>query len=242
MIKYMSHDLIKTTVKIFTKEEYIVDYEYELVHIKTIDGSHCLTLAISDEIHIEELDKCNSRGNVLLGLVEKLAKKLKINKITLFDGSKIKTDCPNISINLSTFRILTTGISWYNAHGYYSNTFREEEEHNEKIQRMPFIESIKLAIKCKQIIDSSRFSNEFSHEILFSEIEEQTLILDECTKYISNVQLNTKQYLTELYELMDSRFNNSNSEICKLFKLMDKILLYLQCLIKYNSFLEKLLL
>jgi hypothetical protein len=59
-----------------------------------------------------------------------------IQFILLEDKSKIYI-CGKV-ISLSTIKILTKGISWYNSHGYLSQNYNEEVEHNKEKINMQY--------------------------------------------------------------------------------------------------------
>lgn len=74
-------------------------------------------------IQLNSLLKCSDTGDdgtgtALLSTVETFARQIGITYITLDDESKIYI-CGN-QIDLAHFKILTTGMSWYNKLGYFS--------------------------------------------------------------------------------------------------------------------------
>lgn len=98
MLIYMS--ILRTIEEIFAKK-FRVTFDNNLYTIKS-NNLKCLELKISiDEIQIIDLDRCNSTGIKLLELVEKLAKKMGITRISLLDVSKINIECLDLSIDLS---------------------------------------------------------------------------------------------------------------------------------------------
>jgi len=145
---------------VFTQDSFVVTTDGERILIDSKkDGKKCLVLKIIENtIEIVRLEKCNTTGNLLLSLVEKLARIIpNIHHISLLDGSRINTNCRDrnghyISIDLATLKILTKGVSWYNSHGYISPNSKEEERRNSEILQKSFEEVIQLCTK-KQIDD-----------------------------------------------------------------------------------------
>jgi len=111
------------------------------------DNSHCLTLTIDlnrNNIKINGLDKCGSgTGPALLNDVYQLALSFpQINHIDLIDASG--THVCNVPTDLAVLKILTTGQSWYNAYGYYSDDHDDDVAHNKKIIDAPFVNFINI--------------------------------------------------------------------------------------------------
>jgi hypothetical protein len=108
------------------------------------DKSYCLRLWFDLEegtLDVVSLEKCNAgdagKGNALLHRVNKLASSIpEIHSIKLDDASEI-TLC-DVIIHFSILRILTTGMSWYNYHGYFSENHKANFEHNQSIITQPF--------------------------------------------------------------------------------------------------------
>jgi hypothetical protein len=108
------------------------------------DNSYCLRLWVDLEegtLEVASLEKCNAgdagKGNALLHRVNKLASSIpEIHSIKLDDASEI-TLC-DVMIHFSILRILTTGISWYNSHGYFSENHEANFKHNQSIITQPF--------------------------------------------------------------------------------------------------------
>lgn len=84
-------------------------------------------------IQLNSLLKCSDigddgAGTALLTKVETFARQIGITHITLDDESKIYI-CGN-EIDLAHFKILTTGMSWYNKHGYFSSRHESDMRAN----------------------------------------------------------------------------------------------------------------
>jgi hypothetical protein len=86
-------------------------------------------------IVIDSLDRCGvvgdeRTGNVLLQKVNELALSLPEYKyIKLTDVSTVKL-CDSVTVSLAHLKILTKGLSWYNSHGYFSETHERDHAHN----------------------------------------------------------------------------------------------------------------
>jgi len=97
----------------------------------------CLILRVNIKdkfIRVDSLDRCDvgneGTGNAMLRKVNELALSLpEYNSIKLTDVSSI-TLCDTIVVNLAHLKILTKGMSWYNSHGYFSDTYADEVTHN----------------------------------------------------------------------------------------------------------------
>ena len=121
--------------------------------IKSKDNADCLMLWFQHNegtLKVSRLEKCNAgdagKGNALLHQVNALASSIpEIHSIKLIDASVI-TLC-DVIINFSTLRILTTGISWYNSHGYFSENHAENVEHNQSIITQPFDQMLLAAFQ-----------------------------------------------------------------------------------------------
>jgi len=90
--------------------------------VNTTDDESCLTLDIyRHHIYVDTLAKCGiTSGNQILTMLDKLADRMSnIKYIELSDASEI-TIC-STGINLYMLKLLTTGQSWYNSRGYFSN-------------------------------------------------------------------------------------------------------------------------
>jgi hypothetical protein len=84
-------------------------------------------------IQLNSVLKCSvtgddGTGTALLSKVETFAKQLGITHITLDDESNINI-CGN-EIDLAHFKILTTGMSWYNKLGYFSRSHEYDMKAN----------------------------------------------------------------------------------------------------------------
>ena len=110
----------------------------------------CLEVVVLKEhMILNTLSKCGdkssgneSSGNILLEKIDKLAELLGIKEIELNDMSNIFLN--GIEINLTFFKILSTGQSWYNNHGYVSDEYKDEKIKNDKLRRRNLINELDL--------------------------------------------------------------------------------------------------
>jgi len=130
-------ELIKN---VFKPDLFNVYLNEDVYFISSISGQSCIQFRIdTNYILISELDKCSSAsGSDLLKLMDQLAESMpNINYISLIDASRIITKCGDednpVAISMSPLKILTKGMSWYNAHGYISPNFQDEQKHNNEI-------------------------------------------------------------------------------------------------------------
>jgi hypothetical protein len=119
------------------------------------DNTKCLKLVLffqQSRLYIHLLTKCTAgKGHELLNLIDAFAKLLpsSITRVELVDLSYLEP-C-DIEVNMSIFKILTKGMSWYNEHGYVSPTYETEREHNLKLINSPFI------VVLHQALDKTQF-------------------------------------------------------------------------------------
>jgi hypothetical protein len=118
------------------------------IKIRTQDGKDCVTVYLyPDFIYISSIEKCgNISGSELLKMFDTLAERMSnIKYIELTDVSQIKICGKPISLYI--LKILTTGQSWYNKHGYFSKHHTAEIGHNESIINKPYEEFINTVYK-----------------------------------------------------------------------------------------------
>jgi hypothetical protein len=108
------------------------------------------TIRVAERIiQLNSLLKCSDTGpdgtgTALLTKVETFARQTRITHIQLSDDSKIYI-CGN-EIDLAYFKILTTGMSWYNKHGYFSDRHESDMNANNKFIESPIAEKVKPEI------------------------------------------------------------------------------------------------
>ena len=145
-------DIETAVINVFSDTEYNVIFSNVVFFsctISTKDKTKCLTLDFYTHfIEIRTLDKCGKSGTDSLSKVYQLAKLLpNIKYIELFDGSTI-SKC-GFEIRLAYIKILTTGQSWYNSHGYFSRNYEAEFENNK----------IKINMKLTDFLDEVYATN-----------------------------------------------------------------------------------
>jgi hypothetical protein len=130
---------IKIIRRIFSNKNIIIGKKGEVIQIETEDGEHCASFGFyTDSIFIQNLDKCGiTRGTELLQSFDKLAEEMpNIKHIDLEDESIIEI-CDEL-LYLYLIKILTTGQSWYNSHGYFSENHESDKRHNERFINMKY--------------------------------------------------------------------------------------------------------
>ena len=133
--------------RVFLDKNVTIERE-EYIRIRTKDGGKCALFSLyPDHIYIDSLSKCGStNGGDLLTMIDTIAKEMpNIKYIELVDASQIKICSTKISLRI--LKILTTGQSWYNSHGYYSANYDSEKTHNEEIINMNYENFIDIVYK-----------------------------------------------------------------------------------------------
>lgn len=99
-----------------------------------MNGEQCLLFSLENQsIILHKLNKCGSKGTLLLNLLEKYAKNEGVKTISLSDSSSLETECSggSVHIDLAALKLLTTGKSWYNSLGYFPG---DGESYNEAVE------------------------------------------------------------------------------------------------------------
>jgi hypothetical protein len=197
------------------------------IRINTNYDSCGLFDIFSDHISIERLDKCGSTsGTELLQMYDKLAERMpNIKYIKLYDASKIEI-CSNL-ISLYMIKILTTGQSWYNSQGYFSENHESEKLHNESKINMNYEEFIDIVYRK----DFETFSRKNSIEQFTKELEKNKKTFDELNDKLKEKPFNeydadeddynySKKKITEYqykidhyYEIINSYIKEQEAEI-----------------------------
>ena len=156
--------MIELLKQVFTPDKFTIKAttipnQYEISKKDSeIDFDHCLTILVNkDYIDLDLLSKCGiNNGNRLLHMLDDFARLINLHKITLMDKSNIYI-C-DVKIKLSDLYILTTGESWYNAHGYYSADSKSENDNNKTILIKDMDDYVKECIDMEFI----RYENELN--------------------------------------------------------------------------------
>ena len=140
-------EIMEIVQSVFSPKIITIDLD-KYIYIKTEEGNNCVTFSLyPDNIYIDLLEKCGSTsGGDLLTMIDTLAKRMpNIKYIELRDAADI-TYCKQ-SIVLYILKILTTGLSWYNLHGYFSEYRDSEISHNEEIINMEYEKFIDIVYR-----------------------------------------------------------------------------------------------
>ena len=100
-------------------------------------------------------------GTFLLKLAEEVAKKLKMQKISLSDKSKVKCSKNNKEVSLKLLKYFQKGKSWYGSHGYLPEhkNLVEYEKEIEELRNYP-ISSIEKLFNTIAMSDLEQIKNE----------------------------------------------------------------------------------
>lgn len=158
----MSEQIKEHVAKIFTPATFDVTIvRYETTSFRIVCGvvirakdqtPICLELTINinmknadqSNIILNTLAKCAiHNGPELLQMVDDLAKSFNVKTITLTDAS-FRNYC-KVIINLPIVHILTTGVTWYNTQGYYSDDHVINTAHNMAIVNGSFTDMMNTA-------------------------------------------------------------------------------------------------
>jgi hypothetical protein len=178
-------DIETAVLSVFSDTEYVVVFSNVVFFsctISTKDKTKCLILDFYKHfIEIRTLDKCGKSGTDSLSKVYQLAKLLlNIKYIALFDGSTI-SKC-GFEIRLAYIKILTTGQSWYNSHGYFSRYYEAEFENNKIKINMKFTDFLDdvyaTNLKVFTEIEREKCKSKEDCELVISE-KTQALILEQ---------------------------------------------------------------
>jgi hypothetical protein len=208
----------------------------------------CIEVLIKSNefIYIHCLNNCGDiTGTNLLTLMDILATRLPNIKFILLDDTSKIYICGKV-ISLSTIKILTNGISWYNSHGYLSQNYDEEVQHNREKINMQYsefkdkvyelyIEQFKkenslekltqLQKQMKDIIDKAKKKqSESSRDVSDKDkarLEQKIVKYDENQKQIDNYTTFISDKETEYKKLIDTQIFpdiDINSNVKEYFK------------------------
>ena len=163
MNKYITMATIRGIVtQLFPQPNFVIIINGERSNIvsviitnKTEQDVICVkfTIRVAERIiQLNSLLKCSDTGpdgtgTALLTKVETFARQTGITHIQLSDDSKIYI-CGN-EIDLAYFKILTTGMSWYNKHGYLSSRHQSDMNANNEVIESPIAEKVSPEITTK---------------------------------------------------------------------------------------------
>ena len=142
-------DLLDSLKTQFDPTKFIITKKENTFYVKSIENKYCCTIFINDANEIEiGLHKCSISGGEILEKIEKFAKSVGINKLTLGDISELDLGC--IKLDLAIFYILHSNYSWYNSKGYVSPIFKFEQKSNKKLLKEPIDD---FFLKCFKMSD-----------------------------------------------------------------------------------------
>jgi len=153
--------------------------------------------SIKKKIKILILNKCNISGTIFLNKINAFANKYEMD-IELLDASEIELE--DISIKLSILNILSTGESWYNKYGYYSENYADEIVHNRAFIAQPA--SVLYDIIKKQ---GDPFQSTFTNQFGYLVEEDDTIqnFFIEIKKQLSSFNIQqlkwVKRFITWIY-------------------------------------------
>lgn len=199
--------------RFFDPEIFDITFQKNKYTISTKDGKMCLHFTIdSDTIDLHLLDKCSSKGTILLQLLEEFARDIGISFIKLQDASQIVTNCSDngnpVAIDLAPLKLITKGRSWYNTHGYFSSC---DEKNNNRIIKLPCIEAIYLS----QEEELKRMRASYSLERLYAQKERLLKRLSNTNPMLLRIQEkidNNDFYISENTERIVAKTNKLISD------------------------------
>jgi len=208
---------MEITQRVFSDKNVTIDSE-EYIIITTKDGRCAIFCLYPDHIYIDSLSKCGSTsGGDLLTMIYTIAKEMpkNIKYIELVDASQIKICSTKIS--LRTLKILTTGQSWYNSHGYYSENYDSEKTHNEEIINMNYENFIDIVYKKRLEKFKSENSIEQLRNLLESRKEQLSTISKSDNKdryqFIEQRILEIQDIIVNHNEFINSYIQKEEEEI-----------------------------
>lgn len=247
--------MIELLEQVFTPDKFTIitnsQTEYQISNIDSekefdIGENHCLSISVNkDHIYLDKLSKCGiNSGNTLLKKLDEFARLINLHKIKLLDDSKIYI-C-DIKMKLSNFYILTSGESWYNAHGYYSSDSEIERDHNKTILIKDIDDYVKECIELKCITDDNDLKNMsvdqkkamiyMCNDKSFKKNEE---FIEKCNniksyetdpvRTIENIKINLVSYLPQIKAKYGEYFKNPKYLVHDFFKVIKEILKTSNC-------------
>lgn len=167
---------------------------------KTYNHNYCLlfNMNINNKILYDvHLSKCLLlSGTKILNILEKIAKKFRLNEIHLEDASYINiisSTNKEYNLSLKNIYILSDGISWYNKFGYISSNFEEEIIHNQKIMEMKLSDYMSLILETNVNYLEEKISRSYNL------IKNQFNINNLNSRLIIMIKKNIKKIIIEKY-------------------------------------------
>ena len=230
-------------IKIFEQNTNIINSFLELfINNKNKAKKECFQFEIKDDhIYIHWLSKCGIiKGpeflDKILILATKLNKKKKrIKCIKLVDAST-KTICNNIvdinTICLRTIKILSTGESWYNNHGYYSKNYEKEKKLNKEIIEKKYIDFLNILNDKFENLLFKKYNQQY--EPLITSIQMLEKSIDKIKNSSENPENLTNNDL-RIYEGLLKDKQHEKKQILHKYNIDKQIDIHLLFLIKFNK-------
>lgn len=203
----------------FPKEKYNIKIYYNSITIINKSNNEiCIEIHIhihgkeNKKIFIENLNHCGYNGRTNLEAIIEYSKELNkeskiIESLYLIDASYLK----HSEISLSTLYILTTGKSWYNQFGFFSEIYQNEIENNKKFLMMTLEEFLNECIEKIQIDIKRKYNQNIN------KLQQQK---EEFIRIFGNK--NIRELFTEIIRML-REIKLSEKEIKKLEKILPEL-------------------
>jgi hypothetical protein len=155
----------------------------------------------------------------MLERIDNLAKTFDFDKICLEDASQISV-C-NLFIDLGILKILSTGKSWYNSNGYYSDSYASESKENAEFISRRFGEVFSI----DQILAQKTNYPTGGREI-FSNPDIVYQVLVDITKKPKE-ELMTTMTVQQVFEKIVSYLKTKNNKVCTQQDKLETMVLFL---------------
>jgi len=220
---------IKKIKKVFPEnEKYVIEignfFNNNTIFKIYSQKENCLIVILFEKyMSLNNLSKCGDySGTKLLEKMDELAAQIpEIEYIELFDSSKLLLK--NIKIDLAFFKILSTGQSWYNSHGYFSDNYESERINNEILREKILIEELDL-IK-EKIVNNKKRKREEKDEEKIDNLK---------TKLVNQFSINDKITIGDFFESI--KLNNLTREQLEIVAELIKVI---GVFIDYDVILKK---
>ena len=209
------------------------------IYKKMIIVDQCIDFTVHDDyIYIDMIENTKYSGSVILDKIDKIAKSFSNFKyieledvagIVIYDSNNNKFE-----YFLSTLYIMSTGMSWYNKHEYYFETFQEDYSN---LIEQNFITSFQyIKDNLSDLLDDN--INFLTKNLkIFEQLFDGDLILN-CINYIlSSPFINSEMTIKNVGD--NIRYQRNDIDDIIYLKVM--ILTFMNITFKYKSILMKIL-
>jgi predicted metal-binding protein len=223
----------KELIKKEGKDEYIV-----ICELNEDDESHfCI---FEDKITIYTISKCGERsGTSILEKIIQIAKQLNKSTVNLADASTI-TISKGCKYDLSFYKILLTGQSWYNKFGFISENHATDVDYNEHQRRLSLNEfamtvnnlqkmkdpmSRPIRIQYEKIMKTHSTLENYKEQMLREIESKQVLDKKQFCEVFSDLGINENMPVNKIIEIIDAYIKAQPSIQCdeKMKMLIDLI-------------------